>query len=310
VVEIRNTNDYTLLDVAGEELRLQGYAQGGAPNAARWGAVIQEGVTTSQLPAVAEKLYRGNPVSFGELWLTAHEFGVGARSVPWSQVRQIAVVDGRLRVGVEGRWLALTSTPVHKIPNFFVLRPPPAGMSRSSQTSSALERQRLITPFSGVAVELLPELSVFVGIRGGDSGISVIRRCCECCGVCSQHAVVYRTVVEVIVPAVQSVVKRCLCPLDLLDAVVEFAQFGRGDVPPVRSGSASRVEEVRDLGQGEAGQFEHVDESHLFDGALVVEPFASNASGGAEQTLAFVETQGRRRQPGTRPKFRYRQLTH
>jgi hypothetical protein len=48
------------------------------------------------------------------------EFGAGTKSVLWSQVRQIAVQSGDLRVHADGRWLALTSTPVRKIPNFYV----------------------------------------------------------------------------------------------------------------------------------------------------------------------------------------------
>lgn len=120
VVETRTTHDYTLLDVTGEELRLQDYSQGGAPNAARWGAVIQHAVVTAQVPAAAGRLSKGDTVAFDELWLRSKEFGVAGNSVRWSQISQIAVQDGKLRIHAKGRWLTLTSTPVRKIPNIYV----------------------------------------------------------------------------------------------------------------------------------------------------------------------------------------------
>ncbi|MEV0758641.1 DUF6585 family protein [Nocardia sp. NPDC050435] len=121
VVETKITHDYTLLDTEGKELQLQDFSQGGPPNADRWGPAFQQAVTAAQLPAITEKLHRGVTVSFGDLWLTKHEFGAGARSVAWSEVRQIAVQGGDMRVLAYGRWFALTSTPVRKIPNFYVL---------------------------------------------------------------------------------------------------------------------------------------------------------------------------------------------
>ncbi|SUD48279.1 Uncharacterised protein [Nocardia otitidiscaviarum] len=120
VVETKTTYDYTLLDVEGEQLRLQDYSQGGLPNAARWGAVIQEKVTAAQLPAAVEKLYRGETVVFGALWLTRHEVGVGAKSVRWSQVHQIEVRHGDVCVFEGERRLMPISIPVRKVPNVHV----------------------------------------------------------------------------------------------------------------------------------------------------------------------------------------------
>lgn len=99
--------------------------------------------------------------------------------------------------------------------------------------------------------------------------------------------------IETVVLAVENMAQRCLRLLDLLDAVVELAQFVRCHDSPVCCGSAGRTDECRDLGQRETGRFEQVDERDLFDRALVVEPFASHAPGNPEQALAFVEAQGR-----------------
>ncbi|MCP9619640.1 hypothetical protein FOH10_09350 [Nocardia otitidiscaviarum] len=120
LLETKTTHDYTLLDVEGEQLRLQDYSQGGLPNAARWGAVIQESVTAAQLPAAVEELYRGEIVVFGALRLTTYEVGVGAKSVRWSQVHQIEVRHGNLCVYGGERRLMPISIPVRKVPNIHV----------------------------------------------------------------------------------------------------------------------------------------------------------------------------------------------
>lgn len=132
----------------------------------------------------------------------------------------------------------------------------------------------------------------------------------ECLGVCSEDAVVHRTIVEAVVPAVEGVPQRCLRLLDLLEAVVEFAQFRRCHGSPVWCGPAARADERRDLRQREASLFEQVDERDLFDGVLVVDAFATCAPGGAEQAFALIKAQGRRCQPGAGPQFGYRQLAH
>lgn len=119
-----------------------------------------------------------------------------------------------------------------------------------------------------------------------------------------------RAVLEVAVLAVEGVPQCSLSLLDLLDAVVEFAQFLRCYGSPVRVGPAVRADERRDLRQREASLLEQVDERNLFDGTLVVEAFSARAPGGAEQALALIEAQGGRREPGARSQFGYRQLSH
>lgn len=126
----------------------------------------------------------------------------------------------------------------------------------------------------------------------------------------SQHPVVHGAFVETIVPADQGVPERGLCLVNLLDVVVEFAQLRPRHRPPVRRAATGRINEVRDLGQRETGQFEQVDERDLLNRALVVGPLAPDPAGGAQQTLAFVETQRRRREPGAGPELRDRQLVH
>ncbi|WP_416382912.1 DUF6585 family protein [Nocardia abscessus] len=86
-------------------------------------ALLTARLAVAAVALINELLIRtdGTGGKVGNIEIVVHgEFGVDARSVPWPQARQVAVEDGRLRVGAEGRWLTLTSTPVRKIPNFYM----------------------------------------------------------------------------------------------------------------------------------------------------------------------------------------------
>ncbi|MFE6860051.1 DUF6585 family protein [Nocardia sp. NPDC057668] len=121
VVETRTTYDFTMVDIDGKDVQLQDHTKGGPPNGARWGAIVQDAVTAAQFPDLADRVYRGKTVTFGALWVSRLEFGAGSKSVRWSDISQISVQSGVLRVDTHGRWLALTNTPLRKIPNFYVL---------------------------------------------------------------------------------------------------------------------------------------------------------------------------------------------
>ncbi|MEU1205121.1 DUF6585 family protein [Nocardia sp. NPDC005825] len=115
VFETRTTHDYEVLDIAGEKFSLKDFSQGGPPDAIRWGAAIQDAVQTAQLPIAAEKLRRGDHVSFDRLWLTARGLGDEDKTIPWPDVRHIEIRDGRLRVHKTRR--LFTACPVREIPN-------------------------------------------------------------------------------------------------------------------------------------------------------------------------------------------------
>ncbi|MGW2813571.1 DUF6585 family protein [Streptomyces sp. NPDC001415] len=114
----RITYAYTVTDTTGTQIVLQaGYAQ---PH--EWGPAIQQAVTEAQLPQAVAQLNAGRRLEFGPLWLTPTEIGSGGKSTPWSQVEEVAVKDGFVRIRVAGRWSALSMTAVSRIPNFLVFR--------------------------------------------------------------------------------------------------------------------------------------------------------------------------------------------
>ncbi|WP_332839122.1 DUF6585 family protein [Nocardia bovistercoris] len=117
LLELKTTYRYDLVDVEGKRLSL---THEEAPQVTRWGPAIEHDLARAQLPSVTEKLYRDDHVSFGKLWLTTRGCGADRNSVLWSQVNQIAVINGRLWAHVDGRWLPLTSTSLAKIPNLCV----------------------------------------------------------------------------------------------------------------------------------------------------------------------------------------------
>lgn len=112
------THSVKLTAVDGDEFTLS-HHDFGQPSV--WGNVIQQDVTTAQLPAATDALAAGTTVWFGPIWISRTEVGAKRNSVPWSQIRDIRVYNGSLRITVDGKFFALTDTPVAKIPNFHVL---------------------------------------------------------------------------------------------------------------------------------------------------------------------------------------------
>lgn len=86
-----------------------------------WGAAIQHELTRAQLPGVLEMLGRGEHVRFGDIVVGAGGISTVKRGgLRWDEIKRIEVKDGVVCVAKEGKTLAWSNTPVHKIPNFFV----------------------------------------------------------------------------------------------------------------------------------------------------------------------------------------------
>ncbi|MFB7721999.1 DUF6585 family protein [Nocardia sp. NPDC056100] len=91
-------------------------------NVLTWGPEIQQAVTTAQLPRVAARVRAGERVAFGDLWISATEVGSGRKSVGWDRAEQLVVVSGSASIGVDGKFFGLSTTPISRIPNFFVFQ--------------------------------------------------------------------------------------------------------------------------------------------------------------------------------------------
>lgn len=114
---------YTLTAPDGTRTRISGIIGGigGMERPEEWGKAIQERVTAAQLPRCAAALERGETLAFGDISVSRDGIAAkGGDAVAWSQLQEIRVKDGFLSLRVAGRWRALTTTAVARIPNFFV----------------------------------------------------------------------------------------------------------------------------------------------------------------------------------------------
>ncbi|MFB9832732.1 DUF6585 family protein [Actinoallomurus acaciae] len=113
---VRTSYSYRLIDATGQTLGLAG----GFHRPEEWGQAIQQAVTDAQLPRAVTAILGGESLSFGDISLNRETVWASGKSVPWTRVQEIKVKDGRVSLRVEGKWLALTTTMVRSIPNFFV----------------------------------------------------------------------------------------------------------------------------------------------------------------------------------------------
>ncbi len=104
---------YTVTRADGRTVRLAS----GYHGVATFGPHIAQQTARAQLPAVREALAQGQGVVFGDITVTAA--GVGARrsTVPWAEIKGAKVVNGRVSISRQGKFMPLTSKPAAKIPN-------------------------------------------------------------------------------------------------------------------------------------------------------------------------------------------------
>ncbi len=113
---------YTLTAPDGTHTKVSGITGGigGMGRPEEWGKAIQEHVTTAQLPRCTVALHHGETLAFGDITVSRDGIAAKGDSVAWSQLQEIRVKDGCVSLRVAGRWRALTTTAVARIPNFFV----------------------------------------------------------------------------------------------------------------------------------------------------------------------------------------------
>ncbi|GGU90179.1 hypothetical protein GCM10010211_65960 [Streptomyces albospinus] len=115
---VGTTRIYTLIDVDGERVVLQGRPADSA--AAEWEPEIQRAVTHAQLPWAWAALDNGERLTFGDIWLTKEKAGSGEVSARWPQVQQIEMKDGAISLNIDGNW-SILGPMVSQVPNLFVL---------------------------------------------------------------------------------------------------------------------------------------------------------------------------------------------
>ncbi|MEV5703522.1 DUF6585 family protein [Actinoallomurus sp. NPDC052274] len=77
-------------------------------------------MTDAQLPGAVAAVQAGQTLTFGDISISREAVWASGKTVPWVQIQEIKVKDGRVSLRVHGKWLSLTTTMVRSIPNFFV----------------------------------------------------------------------------------------------------------------------------------------------------------------------------------------------
>lgn len=121
---------YTLTDTDEGTIVLRGRSDGVVKKGQlakpqEWGRAIQQGVTQEQLPQALAAIDSGETLSFGKLWVSREAVGSARDSAKWTQVEEVRVIDGYVKVRTAGKWrslgaTAVTAPVVSEMPNFFV----------------------------------------------------------------------------------------------------------------------------------------------------------------------------------------------
>ncbi len=107
---------YTVTDTLGDSVVLRHTIA----DPDEWGPAIDAFVTAAQLPEATRTLGSGGRLDFEHFWMTRTEIGAGGRSIPWSEVAEVAVRQGWVSVHIVGQARVLASLPVSLVPNFTI----------------------------------------------------------------------------------------------------------------------------------------------------------------------------------------------
>ncbi len=77
-------------------------------------------VTRRQLPEAVRLVQQGQTLRFGPFGVGPHGIDNGRETLPWSQIRELQVIQGEIRIRKDGKWLSWSRADVGDIPNFFV----------------------------------------------------------------------------------------------------------------------------------------------------------------------------------------------
>jgi hypothetical protein len=119
-VETGKEYTYTITRRDGQTVKLTDFWQ----DIATLGSYVNESVSRALLPGAVDALNRGQGVQFGDLTLTANGIAGKRKSVTWAEVSQVRVSNGYVSVGVQGKFLSLSTTAAANLPNlplFFAL---------------------------------------------------------------------------------------------------------------------------------------------------------------------------------------------
>lgn len=89
-------------------------------NVAALGDMIQDMVTPRLLPKYAERLQRGETLTFNRLVISRDRIGTSKQTVPWSEIDSVDLKRGQVVVTKQGKPLGWISQTVAQTPNLLV----------------------------------------------------------------------------------------------------------------------------------------------------------------------------------------------
>lgn len=127
-IYVGTTYSYTLHRVDGYQIKLGNLTK----NIAELGPVIARGVTQELIPRALHAIRNGQTLTFALFSVNQQGIGNGREFIPWQQVQNINVKQGRVtvkKIGISRTWGTIT---VAKMPNFLIFTAVTEEMIRQS----------------------------------------------------------------------------------------------------------------------------------------------------------------------------------
>lgn len=99
------------------------------------GPHINERVSTALLPGALAAIERGQGIQFGDMTLSASGIAGKRKSVTWSEVSDVRIAAGYVRVKAQGKFLSLSTTAAADLPNLPLFLTLADRLRRAGQTA-------------------------------------------------------------------------------------------------------------------------------------------------------------------------------
>lgn len=89
-------------------------------NVEQLGNLVQNEVTTRQLPAAISRYSSGGTVNFGNLSVSPLGLTRGDQTLAWNEIQGVEIRKGFISIKKQGKWLNWAKIPAAKVPNLLV----------------------------------------------------------------------------------------------------------------------------------------------------------------------------------------------
>jgi hypothetical protein len=113
---VNTTHLYTLQMTGGGQIKFNDSIK----NVEQLGNTMQQEVSNRLLPRALETLKSGGTVSFGKLSVSPQGLSNGKETIPWNEIKKVAINRGIITVRKEGKLFNWSNVTVAQTPNVFV----------------------------------------------------------------------------------------------------------------------------------------------------------------------------------------------